>query len=345
MDPSQMQQAMNMLNGMTPDQRRNMQQQAASMPASAFPTGGASNVQAHLSAQQKYQYDASNNLKAEGNRLHGLRNYKEAAEKYKRAIDNLTSHTSADSVTLRTACLGNLSNCYLQLGQWNDCVAQCDEVLLIDASNRKAFYRRGQAFSAQGRADEAIRDLRRALEMSPEAEKPVIKEKLEEAEQKLAHASRGIVIEEVVEESTAQKVVESPVMEEADGAIEEAEIEEIKREKEPDAEELLPELIPSNEASKKKTSNSAPSPPAPAPTMPSFPGLPAGISQEQIAMATEMMKNDPDMMRKAAEMMAGMSDGELASQLAMSGGMPGATPEMARAAAQMMKNMSPDDIK
>lgn len=342
MDPAQMQQAMNMLNGMTPEQRQNMQQAAAAMPnipPNAF-AAGAANVKSQLSAQQKYQFDASTQLKTEGNRLHGLKKYKEASEKYKRAIENLSSHSAAESVTLRIACQGNLSNCYLQLGQWNDCVGQCNEVLLADSNNRKAFYRRGQAFSAQGKAEEAIRDLRRALEMSPDTEKPVIKEKLEEAEQKLAHASRGVIIEEVEEgEEISQKEEE-----EADGAIEEVILEEVKQEKDTDAAILLPDFTapPVTSAAPRRPAATS----AQTPAVPAFPGAAAaGIPADQMAMAAEMMKNDPDMVRKAAEMMAGMSDEALAANLAMAGGMPGATPEMARAAAAAMKNMSTDQIK
>lgn len=50
---------------------------------------------------------------------------------------------------------------------------------------------RGQAYSALGKVDAAVEDLRRALLLSPENEKGVIREKLQEAEQKQRHASRG----------------------------------------------------------------------------------------------------------------------------------------------------------
>lgn len=42
-----------------------------------------------MGAQQRYQLDAAQQLKAEGNRLHGAKQFREAAEKYTRAIANL----------------------------------------------------------------------------------------------------------------------------------------------------------------------------------------------------------------------------------------------------------------
>lgn len=42
-----------------------------------------------MSAQQKYQYDASMQLKNEGNAFHGQQQYSEAAAKYERALSNL----------------------------------------------------------------------------------------------------------------------------------------------------------------------------------------------------------------------------------------------------------------
>ena len=50
---------------------------------------------------------------------------------------------------------------------------------------------RGQAYSGVGDGAAAVRDLEKALALSPESEKGAIKEKLEEAQQKQRHESRG----------------------------------------------------------------------------------------------------------------------------------------------------------
>ncbi|KAL4535283.1 hypothetical protein Ndes2526B_g06183 [Nannochloris sp. 'desiccata'] len=325
MDPAQMQQAMNMYQGMSPEQRRAMQQTASSMDPETL-VQQAGTAQSQLSAQQKYQYDGSNQLKLEGNRLHGLQKYKEAADKYKRATENLSTHTASQSITLRTSCHSNLASCYLQLKKWNECVAECNAVLTADNSNRKAFYRRGQAYVALGKPDQAVIDLQKALELSPDSEKGVIREKLQEAEEKQKHAARGVVIQEIndhEEEESRKK--------ENGGGIED------NHEDGHASDSAMPALkTPAPFSAAPVTTSDRTAAPAPAPAPP----------QEQVAMAAEMMRNDPDMVRKAAEMMANMSDAEIAANMAMAGGgMPGATPEMARAAAAMMKNMSTDEIK
>jgi hypothetical protein len=52
---------------------------------------------------------------------------------------------------IRKACMLNICSCHLNLGQLDYCAKECTEVLSIDASNRKALYRRGQAYSGLSR--------------------------------------------------------------------------------------------------------------------------------------------------------------------------------------------------
>ena len=51
--------------------------------------------------------------------------------------------------------------------------------------------RRGQAYTALGALREAVRDLQKALALSPDSEKDTIREKLREAQEKERLASRG----------------------------------------------------------------------------------------------------------------------------------------------------------
>lgn len=55
--------------------------------------------------------------------------YAEAAEKYARAKQNMAEVAGPDSQALRKACTLNLGSCYLNLGQYQQCVAECQEVL------------------------------------------------------------------------------------------------------------------------------------------------------------------------------------------------------------------------
>ena len=307
MDPSQMhtmqQQAKDMFKSMTPEQRRAATEQASTLDPDTL-AQQAQNVPQYASAQQNYLIDGANSLKAEGNRLHGEQKFAEAAAKYSHALKNIEGNSTPAAEALRVSCHSNLASCYLQLRKWDECIAACDVVLRQGSSNRKALYRRGQANSGLGKYIQAVQDLRRALELSPESEKDVIREKLEEAEQHQQHAQRGVIIEEVVSDNDSGE----------DGAIEDVVVEEKEEE---EREVVLP----------------PPPPPAAVPEM---------------SKVAEMMKQDPDMVRKNAEMIASMSDTELAAHLAAAGGAsgmpPGTTPEMARAAAQMMKNLSTDQI-
>ena len=59
--------------------------------------------------------------------------------------------SSDQAKDIRKACMLNICSCHLNLGQLDFCAKECTEVLSIDASNRKALYRRGQAYSGLSR--------------------------------------------------------------------------------------------------------------------------------------------------------------------------------------------------
>lgn len=96
-----------------------------------------------MSAQQKYALDGAAQLKAEGNALHGAKQWAAAAEKYERAVSNLEGQASAAAASLRTSCQSNLASCFLQQQRWQECADMAGRVLAAEASNRKALYRRG----------------------------------------------------------------------------------------------------------------------------------------------------------------------------------------------------------
>ncbi len=114
-------------------------------------------------------------------------------------LSNLADHTTPEAQLLKTSCQANLASCFLQLQNWSRCIEMCNKVLLNDKNNRKALYRRGQARLALGKTPaEAVADIQRAIELSPEAEHDVMQPKLLEAQQAAKlHAKHGIIIEEV----------------------------------------------------------------------------------------------------------------------------------------------------
>jgi tetratricopeptide (TPR) repeat protein len=74
-------------------------------------------------------FQASTQLKAEGNKLHGSGKYQAAIEKYERAKSNMEGKVKPEHRELHKACSLNLSMCYLQLGRYEECLAECNAVL------------------------------------------------------------------------------------------------------------------------------------------------------------------------------------------------------------------------
>ncbi len=71
----------------------------------------------------------SQQLKADGNKLHSAGRYADAADKYARAKSNLDGLDTPAAKDLRKACVLNLASCYLNLGRNDECVAECNAVL------------------------------------------------------------------------------------------------------------------------------------------------------------------------------------------------------------------------
>ncbi|EIE21179.1 hypothetical protein COCSUDRAFT_48306 [Coccomyxa subellipsoidea C-169] len=225
MNPEMMKMAMDSMSRLTPAQMAEMQRQMASMPPGflekqmqAMQGMSPDVLQQQMAAadrmdpaamdqqlkgaaamarqQEEYQVRASNQLKEEGNRLFSAQKTTEAIEKYQRAKSNLSGHTSQSATDIASKCMLNLASCYLRLNDYRACITECSEVLKTDPNNMKALYRRGQAHLALHSQAAAVADLRKALARAPEAEQPLIEEKLREAED-------GLVTAEEVAEGVA----------------------------------------------------------------------------------------------------------------------------------------------
>ncbi|CAN6218380.1 unnamed protein product [Urochloa humidicola] len=186
-----------------PDDIRDMTEKLANATPGEFAA-----MKAQADAQISYAISGAKMLKKQGNELHSLGQYSDAASKYKLAKGNLKSIPSSAAHALQLQCTLNLTACYLKTGQFEECVSEGSEVLTSDSSNVKAYYRRGQAYKELGKLESAVADLRKAHEISPEDE--TIAEVLRDAEEKLAREGgglnkrKGVVIEEIVEDDTSQ---------------------------------------------------------------------------------------------------------------------------------------------
>ncbi|KAK7263495.1 hypothetical protein RJT34_31086 [Clitoria ternatea] len=160
-------------------------------------------MRARVDAQIKYQLSAAEMLKKQGNDLHNQGRFNDAMKKYILAKENIKDVPSFQSRKLLLACSLNLMSCYLKTREYDECVKEGSEVLAYDAKNLKALYRRGQAYKGLGLLKDAVADLSKALEVSPNDD--TIAELLRDAKEQLTmeggdHAPGRLVIEEITEE-------------------------------------------------------------------------------------------------------------------------------------------------
>uniref|UniRef100_M1A5N1 Fk506 binding protein n=2 Tax=Solanum tuberosum TaxID=4113 RepID=M1A5N1_SOLTU len=264
-------------------------------------------MSAQMDAQVKYEISGAEFLKKQGNDLHNQGKFKEALQKYSLAKKNLSSIPAAKGRSISLACSLNMMSCYLKTGQYDDCIKEGSEVLTYDDKNIKALYRRGQAYKELGQLEDAVSDLSKALEVSPDDD--TIADVLRGVQERLVKeggASRrrgGLVIEEITEE---EPLVSS---------------------------EAVDSSFPKSVASQPRESISPPK------SQNEILGGPPLSSSESL----EALKNDPESMRSFQNFISRADPDTLS---ALSGGnAEGIPPEMVKTASNVIGKMSPEELQ
>eukprot|EP00928_Gymnodinium_smaydae_P071067 TRINITY_DN54749_c0_g1_i1.p1 TRINITY_DN54749_c0_g1~~TRINITY_DN54749_c0_g1_i1.p1 ORF type:complete len:544 (+),score=168.73 TRINITY_DN54749_c0_g1_i1:158-1789(+) len=321
-------QALDQMKNMSPEQLRQ----------------GMSQAQQQMSAQKTYYCNAAEMLKNEGNELikGATPNYKEALEKYGRALENLKSHSGADVEALQLAMLNNSALCHLKMKSYSKAVEATEEALKLDRNSFKAYYRRGQAREQLGQLVECFVDVRTAASISPKDKaiatelarlKTVLKEKgieepSEAAAPEVATPSASSSSRPAADSSkwaeTAEKLAENPDM--------------LKH-----ATEAMSKMSPEDMERMMGSSN-----------------LPPGMDSAAMKQQLEFMQKNPEMMKNAMDSLKAMPEEERKKMLAsrMGGGAPGGkmpdaadmqklfdNPDMINQALDMTKNMSEEDLR
>ncbi|XP_065865925.1 outer envelope protein 61 [Euphorbia lathyris] len=315
--------------------------------ANASPEEVAS-MRAQFDAQISYKINAAQMLKKQGNELHSKGKFKDALDKYLLAKKNLKEVPSSNGISLSLACSLNLMSCYLKTGNYDECIKEGSEVLEYDSKNLKALYRRGQAFKELGQLEDAVSDLSKAHEVSPDDETiaDILRDARERLSQENGHqGSRKLVIEEITEEVDTTWSAESSV----------SQPQEIVNSNELTTNsESLQALKDDPEAFRSFQNLISSADPA---TLASFGGAKAGeMSPEMLTAASNMIgKMPPEELKKMLQMASSFQGGN-----AYAGGSssdasfncfrpgvvpPNMTPEMLKNATDMISSMEPEELQ
>ncbi|CAI0447593.1 unnamed protein product [Linum tenue] len=336
MRPEDLRQAAEQLKHTRPDEMAEIGEKIATASPEEIAT-----MRARLDSQATYEMNAAEMLKKQGNQLHNQGKFSEASEKYLLAKKNLKGNPASKGSALLLACSLNLMSCYLKTKQFDECIKEGTEVLAYDGKNVKALYRRGQAYKELGQLRDAVSDLAKAHEISPDDE--TITAVLRDAEESFGEqgysAPKGVVIEEITEDSSSANC-------------------EIPQQHSRDVPNTGGSMTSSDSLHALKDNPEA---------VRSFQNFISSADPETLASISGGKATDmsPDMFKTAANMIGKMPPDELQKMLQMAssfqrgnpfsngvdsirpGGAfpPNMSPDMIKTASEMMSNMPPEDLQ
>ncbi|XP_029990359.1 LOW QUALITY PROTEIN: mitochondrial import receptor subunit TOM34 [Sphaeramia orbicularis] len=143
------------------------QQTAASQPKQPAPQQNGTKATNPTGPSDKDIKKAKTLKRKEGNALVKKGEHKKAIEKYSQSLQHNPTEVTTYPTVKSLHCLDSRALCYLSLKQYRDAVRDCDEALMIDSSNVKALYRRGQAHRELQVIKACVDDLNTLLRVEP----------------------------------------------------------------------------------------------------------------------------------------------------------------------------------
>ncbi|XP_032659350.1 peptidyl-prolyl cis-trans isomerase D isoform X4 [Chelonoidis abingdonii] len=114
-------------------------------------------------------------IKNIGNTFFKSQNWAMASKKYTKGLRYVEASKAiaeeSDTAKLNPAaltCLLNIAACKLKVSDWQGTIESCCEALALDPANTKALYRRAQGWQGIRDFDQALADLKKAQEITPE---------------------------------------------------------------------------------------------------------------------------------------------------------------------------------
>ncbi|CAI0541690.1 unnamed protein product [Linum tenue] len=297
-------------------------------------------MRARLDSQATYEMNAAEMLKKQGNQLHSQGKFSEASEKYLLAKKNLKGNTASKGNALLLACSLNLMSCYLKTKQYDECIKEGTEVLAYDGENVKALYRRGQAYKELGQLRDAVSDLAKAHELSPDDEtiaavlRCLISKVLSDSN---LCVGSGLVIEEITEDSSSgNPEIPQQYRRNVESNGSQTNIESLHALKDnPEAVRSFQNFISNADPETLATISG---------------GKAADISPDMFKTAANMIgKMSPDELQKMLQMTSSFQGGNPYSN-GVDSIRPGAvppnmSPDMIKTASEMMSNMPPEELQ
>jgi len=122
--------------------------------------------------------DVAKEIKEIGNTFFKEKEFAKALKKYKKALryierlrEELGSTEDDEEAKIRTVQVPitlNISLMHFKLKDYENASNMAGQVIEVDPSNPKAYYRRSQAYSAMGNHQGALTDLKTAIKISPQ---------------------------------------------------------------------------------------------------------------------------------------------------------------------------------